>query len=521
MAEIRIAILLFATSVAALASAAERPPGRSIDFYYDQPGEDGGYSIRQTADGGYLVAGTTAGSGGDRDMAVWKFTHDLLLDSNFAEQGVLRIGSSGDDQAADAIQVLTERGNPDGYLMVGYADTADLDFAAETHHGKIDTVIVRLDSNGRPDPHWYDNGILFWGGEEDDEPIVHHHNYTEPGDRLLQVPGGFILATHTRSTEGDLQTVKTVGTSEGRDAILLKLNMQGDLDTGWADQGVFRFGTVPGNQDRQEHANDFLFSIRELSDGDIAASGYTLGKEFRNDNIVVKTRGNNDDQGIAVADGNPDLYKMDMMVLKLTPHGQLRDSWGQHGMVFIGGTRQEKGYDLFEDREGRLLLTGRTSSFDLDIERQEDGLNGRDMLLYRINQDGSADERFNENGAVTLPGGVGQFQRAVTLRDFNILALGFTDNNSGVFALPGSPDLHRQGVLAIFSDLGELIKLYSLGLEGEDKPSSLLVDRDGNVLVTGFRIPDAMADYDKNDPELARRQLWVSRYEMGLRTGIQ
>lgn len=448
-------------------------------------------------------------------MAVWKFTPELQLDSVFADSGVLRLGSTGDDQAADAIEVIGNDGETDGYLVVGYADSVDRDFADEKHRGRIDTVILRLDGNGMPDPDWDDNGILFWGGEGDDEPIIHHHNYSEPGDRIVQVANGFVIATHTRSQSGDLTAIPAVGRIDGRDAVLLKFNHDGQLDERWAHQGVFRFGTVPGSQDRQEKAHDFLFTIRELRDGDLIAAGYTLGKEFRWQEIQVLTRGNGDDQGLAIADGDPDLYKMDIMLLKLTPGGELRDDWGQHGMVFIGGSRQEKGYDVFEDNDRRLLISGRTSSFDLDINRVPDDLPGRDMLLFRLLADGTPDPRFGNNGAVTLPGGVGQFQRAVTLRNYSIAALGFTSSNAGLFALPGSPDLYRQGILALFSETGEREFIFSLGQEGEDKPTGLLVDRDGNVLVTGFRIPDATGDYDKNAPEIARRQLWVSRYELG------
>lgn len=495
--------------------AAERIPGRSVDYYYDKPGEDGGYSIRQTADGGYLVAGTSAGPAGDRDMAVWKFTPQLQLDPAFADAGVLRLGSNGDDQAADAIEVIGDDGEADGYLVLGYAGSADRDFADEQHRGGIDTVILRLDGNGKPDPAWGDNGILFWGGESDDEPITDHHNYSEPGDRIVQVANGFVIATHTRSQSGDLDGIPAVGRIDGRDAVLLKINHEGMLDNRWAQQGVFRFGTVAGNQDRQEQAHDFLFTIRELRDGDLIAAGYTLGREFRWQGIQVPTRGTGDDQGVAMADGDPDLYKMDLMLLKLTPRGELRDDWGRHGMMFIGGTGQEKGYDVFEDNDRRLLISGRTSSFDLDISREQDELPGHDMLLFRLLADGSPDPRFGNNGAVTLPGGVGQFQRAVTLRNYSIAALGFTSSNEGLFALPGSPDLYRQGVLALFSETGEREFIFSLGQEGEDKPTGLLVDRDGNVLVTGFRIPDATEDYDRNAPEIARRQLWVSRYELG------
>jgi hypothetical protein len=53
----------------------------------DNTSESGGYNVRPTADGGYVVAGTSTRRDHSRDMCVWKFRADLSLDAAFGNRG--------------------------------------------------------------------------------------------------------------------------------------------------------------------------------------------------------------------------------------------------------------------------------------------------------------------------------------------------------------------------------------------------------------------------------------------------
>jgi hypothetical protein len=93
-------------------------------------GEDIAYSIVQSSDGGYVVAGGTSSFGaGNVDIYVVK------LDSAGNVQWTKTIGGSGDDEAISII-----RSSDGGYIVAGGTES----FGA----GKADIFVVELDSSG-------------------------------------------------------------------------------------------------------------------------------------------------------------------------------------------------------------------------------------------------------------------------------------------------------------------------------------------------------------------------------------
>ena len=80
---------------------------------YGGPGEDDGSSVRQTADGGYLIAGTTASSGaGDYDVYL------IRTNANGDTLWTRTIGGASTD-AASAIQATSDS----GYIVVGFSNS--------------------------------------------------------------------------------------------------------------------------------------------------------------------------------------------------------------------------------------------------------------------------------------------------------------------------------------------------------------------------------------------------------------
>src|SRR6185295_17607473 len=114
---------------------------------------------------------TTPGRG--RDLAVYKLRADLSLDPTFGNEGRWLFGGTGDDQAIDAIEVRDGRGRASGFLVTGYTDKADGDFAGRRHHGKIDVVLARLTTKGVLDASFGERGVRLYGGSGDDEVLVH------------------------------------------------------------------------------------------------------------------------------------------------------------------------------------------------------------------------------------------------------------------------------------------------------------------------------------------------------------
>ncbi len=103
---------------------------------------DAAYSIQQTADGGYIVAGSATGNSGDitgnhgsADFWVVK------LDGTGAMQWQKSLGGTADD-AARAVQQTADG----GYIVAGYTASTNGDVTG--NHGSYDCWVVKL----APDP---------------------------------------------------------------------------------------------------------------------------------------------------------------------------------------------------------------------------------------------------------------------------------------------------------------------------------------------------------------------------------
>jgi hypothetical protein len=190
---------------------------------------DGGFSIIQTSDGGYAIAGTTGSFGaGEADIYVIK------LDANGNLQWTKTIGGKDWDVGHSLIQT-----SDGGYAIAGETES----FGA----GGADVYVVKLDANGN----------LQWtktiGGEN-----------TEKGRSLIQTSDGGYAIAGTTTSFGE-------GVSG---AYLVKLDANGNLQ--WTK-------TIGGPE------SEIGFSLIQTSDGGYAIAGYTysFGAGF-SDVYVVK-----------------------------------------------------------------------------------------------------------------------------------------------------------------------------------------------------------------------------------------
>lgn len=105
-------------------------------------GNDLAYAIQQTADGGYIIAGQTGSNDGDVSGNhgvddVWV----VKLNGAGAIQWQYALGGTGYDQAK-AIQQTADG----GYIMAGSTSSNDGDVSG--HHGQADFWVVKLDGSG-------------------------------------------------------------------------------------------------------------------------------------------------------------------------------------------------------------------------------------------------------------------------------------------------------------------------------------------------------------------------------------
>lgn len=323
---------------------------------YGGSNHDRSYSIDQTADGGYVVAGHTASNNGDvsgnhGDLDCWV----LKLSSLGAIEWQKTLGGSDWDEAWSVRQTTDG-----GYIVAGRTRSNDGDVSG--NHGAFDFWVTKLDNLG----------AIEWqkclGGSADD------YGYSV----RQAMDGGYIVAGETASLDGDV-----TGLHGGSDYWVVKLDVVGSI--AWQktygspsfdspneiypthDGGYVIVGLVSGNNgDVTGHHGGFDYwvvkldelgkiqwqkslggsdrdygqSVQQTSDGGYVIAGFTYstdGDVIGNDGVV------------------------DIWVVQLTSEGEIR--WQKA----LGGTGGERAYSVQQTTDGGFVLVGFTQSNNGDV----------------------------------------------------------------------------------------------------------------------------------------------------------
>ncbi|MDX1651356.1 MAG: T9SS type A sorting domain-containing protein [Brumimicrobium sp.] len=200
---------------------------------YGGSGTDAAYSVRQTADGEYIVAGYSdsndgdiTGSHGNGDF--WVVKLDTI--GNLTWQKSLG-GSQG-----EWLQSIRQTSDG-GYVVVGATDSNDGDVSG--YHGGFDCWAVKLDTSGN----------ISWQNALGGSGVDYAFSVEQTTD------GGYIVAGHSNSTDGDI-----TGNNGLDDFWIIKLNTSGNIS--WQK-------SYGGSQ--YERAQ----SIKQTSDGGYIVGGYS------------------------------------------------------------------------------------------------------------------------------------------------------------------------------------------------------------------------------------------------------
>jgi hypothetical protein len=276
--------------------------------------DDGGSSIQQTTDGGYILTGYT-GTSRYRDVLV------LKLDSGGDIQWQKVLGGYAEDSGSGIQQ--TDDG---GYILVGTTASSNSGDVG-VNHGSQDIWVVKLDSGG----------YLQWqkvlGGGDSDS-----------GSGIRQTASGeYILTGYTvSSSTGD------VGVNNGRfDVWVVKLDPAGNLQ--WQN--------VLGGS-----AYDYGTGIWPTADGGYVLTGYTSSS---NSGDVGENHGAND-----------------IWAVRLNSAGDL--VWQK----LPGGYANDRGYGIQQTDDGGYVLAGYTASSDSGDVGMNHGAN--DVWVVKLFPDLSA-----------------------------------------------------------------------------------------------------------------------------------
>ncbi|AZA48561.1 T9SS C-terminal target domain-containing protein [Chryseobacterium carnipullorum] len=231
--------------------AIKTDPNGNIEWRKSFGGSDDevAYSVKQTTDGGYILAGSTqTKNNGDvsGNHTYWSSGDAAYLASRDAwvvklnAQGVLQwqkcLGGTGEDNAY-SIQQTTDG----GYILAGYSNSVNGDVTG--NHGNKDFWVVKITSGG----------TLEWqkslGGSNSDQAHF-----------IKQTPdGGYAVTGTSFSNDGDVTDHR--GSTNNNDYWVVKLDASGNKS--WAK-------SLGGT------GSDTAFSLDLTADGGYAIAGSTL-----------------------------------------------------------------------------------------------------------------------------------------------------------------------------------------------------------------------------------------------------
>lgn len=319
-------------------------------------GDDSGYCIQQTTDGGYILVGTTdsndgdvSGNHGSSDFWVVK------LSSIGAIQWQKSLGGSGYEKA-NSVQQTSDG----GYLVAGFTNSTDGNVSS--NHGAIDIWVIKLSSTG----------VISW------EECYGGTGY-DYGTWIEQTSDeGFILAGYSNSNDGDV-----TGNHGGDDFWVVKLTSSG---------AIYWEKSLGGSN------SDVSYMVKQTTEGGYILTGYTSS----NDGDVSGNHGNSDywvvkltntgilewqkalggsavdyalaidettDGGFLVAgttessDGNVTVSygSYDFWLVQLTSTGTI--IWEKT----LGGSNYDVLYDAQQTSDGGFILSGWSYSTDIDV----------------------------------------------------------------------------------------------------------------------------------------------------------
>jgi hypothetical protein len=172
------------------------------DKTYGGSSNDKAYSIQQTSDGGYIVAGSTQSNSGDisdgnnGNVDYWI----LKLDESGNKVWDKTLGGSSYDSATSIQQT-----SDGGYIVAGSTKSSDSDIT-DSNNGKSDNWIIKLDESGNK---VWDKTL---GGSDSDNAT----SIQQTSD------GGYIVAGTTSSNDGDI----TDGNNGSSDFWIIKLGAE-------------------------------------------------------------------------------------------------------------------------------------------------------------------------------------------------------------------------------------------------------------------------------------------------------
>ena len=325
---------------------------------------EGEPAVLQTMDGGYVLAGHT-----------YNFDGDVRGFHGWADWWVVKIDSAGNIQWQNAlggklmdITYNIVETSDSGYALAGSTSSTDGDVT--NNHGKDDTWVVKLDKHGN----------IKWekcfGGSESDGS----------GPILQTSDGGFIVASASYSTDGNLPIL-----SDSENLYLFKLNASGEM--------IWKKNFSAGK-------SSFPAVLLQTPDHNFIVAGTSSSKVPTITSEVLR----------------------DMWVSLFDEKGNLK--WLRH----YGGALNDQLSTAIQSDDGNILVGGSSNSVDGNITGNR---GGNDGWLFKLDQKGDIIWQENFGGS-----GDDAIQSIRQTKDGGYILAGLTESSDGDISLnKGNTDL--------------------------------------------------------------------------------
>ncbi|GAB4443838.1 MAG: hypothetical protein OHK0015_44450 [Chloroflexi bacterium OHK40] len=411
-------------------------------------------AVNPLANGSHILAAGSIGG----DFGVLRFRPDGTLDPTWGNNGVLRVDIGGDDGPQELTQLTS-----DSYALIGVSDNR-LGMVRITEQGQLSpdsasrqeipgtgaelaralatqrsdevrlTTVASIKAEGEPRLallRSFADGSLDAGGRQ----TFGFASMGELNDRATHAvfqPDGKLLVAGVSPVNQD-----------DRHVVLVRFTVAGELDPSFGEAGKLALPALRGDAS----------GLALLGDGKILVGGGTFNVARLNPDGSPDTSFNGtgfarlnlpdtpsyamvvQPDGKLVLAGGANV----MVVARLTAQGQLDRGFGFNGVQFIGAGVQAIALGIAFQPDGKLLVAGTTVVSQTDAN----------MVLARLNPDGSQDRPFGTEGKVTADFGTVEIAYAVVVQPNGaIVAAGASRANGAAFVRyrpDGSPDRSFDG----------------------------------------------------------------------------
>ena len=405
--------------------------------------DDGIYATAYIDDDDYLVG-------------LVKFDVNGELDSSFGSNGMAFVSvSSGDAEFTSLIETIDKK-----ILIAGRINQ--------------DGFIIKFLPDGTLDKSYYERGYKFTSFGKNSYERLEKMVYNSITKNFL------VIGTTTVDIDAQTMDIRNV---QDTDISLLNLNIDGTINNDFGYQGQKTFSLVTTYAEEINHvivqpdgkiliavratlSTNQTYLIRILPNGQIDKSFGNHGK------ILFTTSASND--AVFLLQSDEKIIFLDPKgIYRLTTDGALDSDFGDNGKIIItNGNNQVNGSTIHLRKDGKIIFAGETR------------INFKDKLFFaRLNQDGSLDSSFGENGIKILEFGA-RDNRLISFKtneDNQIIVLA-SFNNSSSFS-----DFKRV-IFQLNSDASINVDFGDNGFsifEDDNYATKLYIQKNGKILVGG------------------------------------